>query len=445
MSTKPKRRTRRWILISLLVIAAIVAGFVFTRNREAPPQRTAVERITLGTFTRTISGTGLIEAAQSRNLSFKNSGKVASIAVKEGDRVEAGTVLATLDSASLQRDLASARSNLQSAQADLARIRAQQQVDQLDINSSIASADDALQTAQEALQKARLDLSTTQQLFDKGAASRNELQAAQDAYAQAERRVNQSSIALQTARARNNSFSELSASQIASSEAQIATLQTTIANLEEQLSEAQLIAPYAGIVTAINFDVGDTISPADTLELIDDSSLTISASFDENRSTELRVDQPVIVTPDANTQLELAARVTRVSPVADRNAGSAAQVEAEMVFTDDSEQVSLIKPGYTVTTKVLVNQIDDVMVIPLEAVSESATETWVFKIAPSEEDTEGEGIAVRTPVTILDRNATVAAITSDGLNAGDLIAVINLDVITDGTLVAFDPPAETTE
>ena len=254
---------RRWLLTIVAVVVIAGVAFAFLRRSSGPQgARTAVERVTVGEFTRDVSGTGVVEAAQERTLTFGMSGTVAEIPVEEGARVEAGTVLARLDTAALERDLASNQASLASAQADARRLAAQQRVDELDTASGVDTAKSSLENAREALREAQTSLSTTQRLFDAGATSQSDLTAAQDAAAQAQRAVSQAEAALQTAESRNASFAQLSDAQTSSSEATIAGLETTIANLQENLGEATLTAPFAGVVSSIGFDVGDQVSAA---------------------------------------------------------------------------------------------------------------------------------------------------------------------------------------
>ena len=432
---------RRWLLIIVAVVLVAGVAFVFLRRSSAPQgARTAVERVTAGEFTRDVSGTGVVEAAQERTLTFGMSGTVAEIPVQEGARVAAGTVLARLDTAALERDLASNQASLASAQADARRLAAQQRVDELDTASGVDTARSSLENAREALREAQTSLSTAQRLFDAGATSQSDLTAAQDAAAQAQRAVSQAEAALQTAESRNASFAQLSDAQTSSSEATIAGLETTIANLQENLGEATLTAPFAGVVSSVGFDVGDQVSAAGgaAVTLVDTSSLSVKADFDENRALELAAGQSASIVPDADTNRSFEAVVRRVSPVANRD-GSAAQVEAELDFTGGAQgavDAGLIKPGYTVTARVTVNDIENTLLVPLEAVSEEDNTNWVYKVTQS---APGEGVAERVTLDVLDRNATLAAAQSDDLNAGDLIAVINLDTLEDGGPVQYDP------
>jgi HlyD family secretion protein len=445
----------RWILIGVIVLAVGAAAFALLQRGGRPElKRTSVERVTQGEFIRDVSGSGTIEADRERTLSFPSTGTVAEVFVSEGDDVTIGQPLARLDTASLERDLASNQASLESARAELARTQAQQDVDRLDTDTTLVTAQDTVANAEATLADAQRLLDTTQRLVNAGAASQDELTKAQNDYNTAARSLEQARLSLQTAQTRQSNFGGLAEAQIASANAQIKQLETTIANIEQQIRDATLLAPFAGTVTDLGFKSGDQISAASgtgsnavtgTVTIVDTSSLYVSANFDENRALELKPGQAAVITPDADTRQELAATLRRVSPVATRPSSSgssgAAQIEAIFDFSEEALQTGLARPGYTVTARVTVNALDDVMLVPLEAVSEEDDESFVYKVTETE---SGQGTVERVAVEVLDRNATLAATRSDNLQANDLIAVINLEELQAGDNVAYDP-VETSE
>lgn len=84
---------------------------------------------------------------QRSNLNMAASGIVAEVAVREGDRVEAGDLLVKLDDAQARVAVAQAQANLARAQANLDRVRAGAR------SEDIAIAEAALQAAQAAYER----------------------------------------------------------------------------------------------------------------------------------------------------------------------------------------------------------------------------------------------------------------------------------------------------
>src|SRR6185369_16179855 len=72
----------------------------------------------------TVLATGQVVSSVDLNLSFKSSGIVQNLSVKEGDKVFAGQFLANLDQKDLQANLTSARGTLAQAQANYNKVLA---------------------------------------------------------------------------------------------------------------------------------------------------------------------------------------------------------------------------------------------------------------------------------------------------------------------------------
>lgn len=430
----------RWIIIAILLIAVGATAFAVLSQKSGPKlEHTIVERIERGNFDREISGTGIIEAKQERKLNFKTAGNVLNLFISEGDDITANQLLAQLDTSSLERDISSNQANLVSAKAELARTKAQENIDKLDFSSNLKNAQIQEANALEAYQQAKRSQDVSKQLFEAGAASQNELDAANDALSRASRQLQQAKSSVETALARKTSFNQLKAAQSRSAEARIEQLETTIANAQERLEEAKLYAPFAGTITAIDFEEGDSVSQANKINLVNTDNLNIVAKFDENRALELAQGQTATITPDANSSQKLAAIVKKVSPVAIRK-GNTAQIESDLEFTENTDTKS-IRPGYTVTAKVLVNHIEDIFLIPLEAITEKDDISFVYKIIEDSEN-EAQGKVEKVEIEVLDRNATIAAAKTTNLKTDDFIALINLDNLEDGTDIDFDPPKD---
>lgn len=86
----------------------------------ALPVRLVTVRPVSGSSLLVVSGT--VRLKRETPLSFNTPGRIASIAVREGDRVAAGQVLARLDITSLGATQASAQAELVRARSDLARL-----------------------------------------------------------------------------------------------------------------------------------------------------------------------------------------------------------------------------------------------------------------------------------------------------------------------------------
>ncbi len=116
-----KRKSTIWIVIILIII--IVAGyFIFFNKSNTGSIQTGFA--TKQNLQETVLSTGQVVSGTDLNLSFQGSGVVRSISVKEGDVVEQGQLLASLNQSSALASLTSAQGSLAQAQANYEKLLA---------------------------------------------------------------------------------------------------------------------------------------------------------------------------------------------------------------------------------------------------------------------------------------------------------------------------------
>ena len=90
----------RIIGILVVVLALIGAGFMFMQRRQAEAEADEVvvtAPVTRGDIREVVSATGNVVADRQATLTFASSGSIAEVLVEKGQEVEAGEVLARLD------------------------------------------------------------------------------------------------------------------------------------------------------------------------------------------------------------------------------------------------------------------------------------------------------------------------------------------------------------
>ena len=109
-------KRKRNIVIIIILIILIVAGFMYfgEKNNAKSVQTGFVAKQNLQ---ETVLTTGQVVSGTDLGLSFQASGVVRNVAVKEGDAVSRGQVLASLDQSSALATLTSAKGSLAQAQA----------------------------------------------------------------------------------------------------------------------------------------------------------------------------------------------------------------------------------------------------------------------------------------------------------------------------------------
>lgn len=108
-----------WTVVILLVVLPIAYGIFKPKNQAG---NTLTDTAKIQNIKRTVLATGQVVSTTDLNLSFKSSGVVQQIKVKEGDKVKSGQLLATLDQRDQLASLTSARGSLAQAQANYNRV-----------------------------------------------------------------------------------------------------------------------------------------------------------------------------------------------------------------------------------------------------------------------------------------------------------------------------------
>ena len=220
---------------------------------------------------------GYVVARRVATVSAEITGRVLEVLVEEGMRVEAGQVLARLDSTLVDQDLPLARANIQSTQADLDGTNA-------------------------ALAEAERVLARTKPLAERAAAS------------QADLTSNESKVA--TLKAQRDKL-----------RAQLEISKFQAKRTEEQVAKYVIHAPFSGVVTEKSAQPGEIISPLSTggftrtgiCTIVDMDSLEFEVDVNESNIGRVSAKQPVEAVLDAYPDWKIPASVIAIIPTANRD------------------------------------------------------------------------------------------------------------------------------
>lgn len=285
---KRKNRRLRTALAATAVVVALAGGAWYYRasnlasaSASEPQLQTSVART--GEMTITLSGAGTLVSSSQVSVGFGTSGKVSEVLVQAGDTVQAGDVLARLDSTDAEAAVQDAEITLRLAEIDLADLQEAASA------SDVATAQATLTVAQESLAKlqagagdeelvaARASLAAAQESYaelaagptDEQATSANAtlenarvaLQQAEVDYADAATDTEKSAAALATYQQAQLAYQVAQASydatmagaspsELQSAAAQVAQAQQTLADLETGATAGELADAEAQVATA---------------------------------------------------------------------------------------------------------------------------------------------------------------------------------------------------
>jgi len=234
-----------------------------------------------------IDASGTLEATEA-DLGFQVPGRIDSIMVQEGDRVDAGQRLAVLD----RREL-NARRDAVSAQAAAQRARLTE-LERGFRPEEVAQAEAALRAAVQRLADAERDRARTKNLFDGGAVSRQAFDNQESAWtlAQADRDRLQQQVNL----LRSGSRPE----QVAAQRALVAQAAAALVQAEATLTQAVVVAPFGGTVTRRQREPGEVVSAGlPVLSLANPDDRWVRIYVREDAVGRVRIGEKAEITVDA--------------------------------------------------------------------------------------------------------------------------------------------------
>jgi multidrug efflux pump subunit AcrA (membrane-fusion protein) len=376
-------KRRSMVVTLIVVIALMIAVGTACQSAEAEQNQSTPE--VLDVFSAVVPATGEVMPARRANLSYEISGRAVTVSVEQGDTVEEGQVLIKLDATDLEYAVSQAEAALSGAQAQLGQVEAgarseeiasaeaavdaaQAQVTAAEGNLAAAQAElarlsagarpeevliaeigvERAQTAKDMTERIYelianqpgaevseaafnsklaahdLDLAQTQLALVKAGARPQELALAQANVKAAGAQVRAARAAASQAQAQLDLLKAGASDQdVAVAEAQVDQAQAALDAARATLSKATLTAPFAGTVGMVYVHKGETVSPGQPVIVLGDlDTLRVETTdLDEVQVAQVAVGQPVTVTFDAVSERVFTGHATRISPMADPEAG----------------------------------------------------------------------------------------------------------------------------
>ncbi|HUL67307.1 MAG TPA: efflux RND transporter periplasmic adaptor subunit [Burkholderiaceae bacterium] len=272
-------RSRWWIVGAAVVVLAAVSGAALVALRSQP---VAVEVATAAApasgmgDAAILQATGYVTARRQATVSAQITGTLTQVLIEEGEKVQAGQLLAKLDDTSQRASLAQAEAQLNAAEALVHQYEAQ-------------------------LAQAQSDLKRNEQLADV---------------------ISQQDI--------ENSRTQVKtiAAQLDSQRRQVEVGRAAVRGAEVQLAYTTVKAPFSGVITAKAAQAGEIVSPMSAGggftrtgvgTIVDMDSLEIEVDVNEAYLHRVHPDQPAQALLDAYPDWNIPAHVIAIVPTADRS------------------------------------------------------------------------------------------------------------------------------
>ena len=359
---------------ALLVTIAVVVGVKIHQRGVVTVQTGGVVRQDLVSV---VTASGEIKPLTYVNINATAMGRITDILVREGDAVKKGQLLARLESVQPSADVAAQRASLRASEAEAAAAGASVS----SANAAQRTAEADLLRAQAELEKARLEFQRAEALFGDELISKSQFDTASAAYevalavvAQTEARVAQTRALVEQAR-----------SQRQTAQTRIGQFRAGLTRASDVLHKHSFYAPLDGVVTDLPVHVGENVvtgiqnSPGSLLMTIAELSvITAEVKVDETDIVNVRLGQSAEVAIDAFPNQTFQGTVTEIGTsaiirstglaAAQSNVASQEAKDFKVVVTLESPPETL-RPGLSTTAKVRTASKQDVLVIPIQALT----------------------------------------------------------------------------
>jgi HlyD family secretion protein len=330
---------KRWLII--LTAICLVSVF-FTGCGGSKNEVRDTTEVSRGDLVISVDVSGNLEMPRKVDLSFGTSGMIEEIMVEEGDRVVKGQELAKLDAPILEANVAMAELNLeQTIYPYYSYTHA----------SNVPGTWLALDEAEDNLEEA-------QRLLDEG-------------------KIEQAQLLLEQVQQSLDKAKEKSESRVWSLPVSVKRLELQLNQVEAELDKTIITAPFDGVVANIYIKEGQQLSamtytnPA--ICLIDPSEIKLSGVIDEIDVSKVKLGQEAVITLDALPDKEVKGRLTFISPASIVQAGVVFYKTTITLENPDEE----LKDGMSATAEIILEQHNDVLLIPNRAIQGSLEKPWV--------------------------------------------------------------------
>lgn len=385
-------------MLGILVVVWILTPAVqrwATATVTVPLDRLRIAEVNRGDLVRDVSVQGRVIAAISPTLYATAAGTI-TLDVEAGASVDAGQVLAVVDSPALTNQLKQAQASLEQSTVELERQRIESRQLALDKRKAADLADVTLVAAKR--EKRRAD-----EANELAVISVIDFEKAQDDLRNAE-------LAYAHAVADADLFDERLAFELKAKELEVRRQQILVDDLARQVDELSIRSPVGGVVGDLLVEQKSAVSrDTPVLAVVDLSRFEIDAQVPESYADDLAIGMAAEILIGNG---KYAGRLVAVSPEIVNG-----QVGARIRFMDGMPDN--IRQNQRLTTRILIEERPNVLVVQRGQFLETGGGRIAYVL-------DGNGLAKRRSIELGARSLSAVEI-SAGLREGDRIVISSVD------------------
>ena len=150
--------------------------------------------------------------------------------------------------------------------------------------------------------------------------------------------------------------------------------QNSLIDAQQQLADYYVYAPFDGVISSVNVQVGDTASSGTVVATLITQQTIAQISLNEVDAAKVKIGQKVTLSFDALPDLTITGKVTEIETLGTVSQGVVTYT-VKIGFDTQDDQV---KPGMTVSADIITNIKQDILLVPSAAVKTQGTTNYVL-------------------------------------------------------------------
>lgn len=323
-----KKRSRKGLIIGLVVLALLIAGTVvfLIRSGNEGPILVSVEPASTRTITQTVSAIGKLQPEHMVKIASEASGEIIYLGAKDGDMVKEGQLLVRIRPDILESQLAQTR-----AATDAARM--------------------AITIAKAELDRSDADLKRVTELYKKEFATKEEFDRIKATY-------------------------ESAAGRYAQSRSEYERSQGALQQTQASASRTLIYAPMSGTVTYLGVEVGEKVvgvaqmQGTEMMRIANLDTMNAWVDVDENDVALINIGDTARVRVDGLPNTTLRGVVYEISHSATVSAaGTQEEVVNFQVRIRLIDRDTRMRPGMSCNVEIETETKSDVLSVPIQSVT----------------------------------------------------------------------------
>jgi HlyD family secretion protein len=352
-----KSKKAWWIIIGCLVLLVVL--IIIAKNHNGDYTNVAVEKAALHTITETVTASGKIYPETEVKIAPEVSGEITLLNIQEGDSVKKGDVLVKINPAIYNSQVSQAEASVEQSRA------------------SASNSKELMAQAQSQYELALATYNRNKKLFDQKVISELEFE-------QGEASFKSAKATLDAAKASTSG-----------GKYGVQGAQAGLSQAEENLLKTTIIAPTSGIISELNVKKGERVvgtaqmAGTEMLTIADMSRIEVQVDVSETDISKVKIGDTTIIDADAYRNRKFTGVVSKIA-VSSTKSGASTGASTDQV-TNYTVHVWILsssyadltanmpkgkfpfKPGMSASVEIQTNRQDNILSVPVNAVT---TRDW---------------------------------------------------------------------